>query len=100
MVPVEVLSPGMRIKIVDQWSFGCGQNIDGLMDKYLGQIVTVLDLQGGIVRIEEDAGDCNFQEGGHWEWNSNCFDYIVEDEVQENFEPASNGEIFSFIFGN
>lgn len=102
MVPVKMLLPGMRVKIVDEWNSGCGQNVEGLMDKYLGQIVTVLEIQGGIVTIEEDAGDCKFRTGGHWVWGSMCFDCIIEDEPQEqeDFEPLSNDEIISFLFGN
>lgn len=100
MVPVETLSPGVRVKIVEQWNDNSGQNLSGLMDKYLGQIVTVLDIQGNFVYIEEDNGDCSFHESGHWNWNKFCFDYIVEDGAQEDFEPSSNNEIFSLIFGN
>ena len=100
MVPVEMLSPGMRVKIVDRWGGGCGQNAEGLMDKYLGQIVTVLEIQGGTVSIEEDAGDCKFRKGGHWAWGAMCFEHIVEDECQESFEVPSEDEILSFIFGN
>lgn len=101
MVPIEMLFPGMRVKIVDEWNAGCGQNIEGLMDKYLGQVVTVLDIDGtGCIRIEEDAGDCAFQECGHWSWAEDCFEYIVEDECQESFEASSEDEILSFIFGN
>lgn len=100
MVPIEMLSPGMRVKIVDQWNEQCFQNNRGLMDKYLGQVVTVLDVQGGSVRIEKDAGDCEFQEGGHWSWGAFCFDCIVvEDEERENFEIADISEIFSLLYG-
>lgn len=101
MVPIEMLSPGMRVKIVDEWNDGCRQNPSGLMDKYLGQIVTVLDTYGPrLIRIEEDAGDYGGQGGGHWCWNEYCFEYIVEDEIQGDFEASSKDEILSFIFGN
>lgn len=100
MVPIEMLSPGMRVKIVDQWNDQCFQNNRGLMDKYLGQVVTVLDVHGCSVRIEEDAGDCEFQEGGHWSWGAFCFDCIVvEDETWEDFEIADISEIFSLLYG-
>lgn len=95
MVPVRLLSPGMRVKIVDQWNGNCCQNIEGLMDKYLGQIVTVAEISGGDVFIEEDRDD----ENQRWFWNSYCFDYIVEDEP-EDFEPASESEFLSFLFGS
>lgn len=82
MVNLDVLAPGVKVKIVDEWEAGCGQNVDGLMDKYL---------------IEEDSGDCRFRVGGHWAWNSYCFDYIV-DSNEPDFEPSSESEILSFIF--
>lgn len=96
MVPIEALYPGMRVKIVDKWVPGCGQNKAGRMDKYLGQIVTVIKVRNGCVYIEEDAGSCDFHEGGHWNWYAASFDYIVEDE---DFEPASDSEFLSFLYG-
>lgn len=100
MVPIEALLPGMRVKIVDQWSKICGQNSDGLMDKYLGRVVTVLSVYRTFVYIEEDSGDFPFDGGGHWAWGRHCFDYIVKDETQEDFEPLSNRDILSLIFGD
>lgn len=50
MVNLDALAPGIRVKIVDEWKPGCGQNVNGLMDKYLGQIVTILD-----VDVDEDT---------------------------------------------
>lgn len=97
MVPMRELCPGMRVKIVDQWGPGCGQNSRGRMDKYLGQIVTIYDVFSNGAYIEEDAGD---RPVGHWCWNENCFDYIVEDEEQTDFEVMSNSEILSLICGN
>lgn len=94
MVPIRELSPGMRVKIVDQWVAGCCQNVEGHMDKYLGQIVTVSEIVGGDVFIEEDKDD----EWQRWFWNSHCFDHTVEDEF-EDFEPASDSEFISLIFG-
>lgn len=93
MVSVNELSPGMRVKIVDKWDRGgsCRQNNEGYMDEYLGQIVTISDIEGPYVEIEEDHG--------RWCWNAYCFDYIVYDENQEDFEVSSEDEILSLIFG-
>lgn len=55
MVNLDVLAPGIRVKIVDEWKPGCGQNVNGLMDKYLGQIVTILD-----VDVDEDTATLSF----------------------------------------
>lgn len=74
------------------------QNTNGEMDKFLGAIATILQIFGGdYATIEEDEGDCPFQEGGHWCWNAYCFDYIVEDS-QDDFDASSENEILSFIF--
>lgn len=94
MVPLEQLSPGMHVKIVDQWVPGCYQNDAGRMDKYLGQVVTVLEIRDDYILIEEDEKDYF----GHWYWNSRCLDCIMGEEY-EDFEPASNSEIFSLIIG-
>lgn len=95
MVPLDLLSPGMRVKIVDRWGAGCYQNDEGKMDKYLGQVVTVLKLESSYALIEEDAEDCPSHLSGHWYWSPSCFDYIVDEE--EDFEPASSGEILSLF---
>lgn len=97
MVPIAELSPGMRVKIVDQWVNGCCQNDAGRMDKYLGQIVTILSVGRYAAHIEEDAGECGWHRGGHWEWLPESFDYIVEGNEYEDFEPASNSEILSLF---
>lgn len=97
MVNIDDLSPGMRLKIVDSWNSHSNENSEGLMDKYLGLIVTILKIDGRTIYIEEDSGDCEFQWGGHWAWNSYCFDYIV-DSNEPDFEPSSESEILSFIF--
>lgn len=84
MVNLDVLAPGVKVKIVDEWEAGCGQNVDGLMDKYLGKIVTILDVDvdEDMATIEEDSGDCRFR----------------VDSNEPDFEPLSESEILSFIF--
>lgn len=78
---------------------GVRSKCKGLMDKYLGQIVTILDVDvdEDTATIEEDSGDCRFRVGGHWAWNPYCFDYIVDSD-ESDFEPSSESEILSFIF--
>lgn len=97
MVDVNTLRPGMKVKIVDYWVPGCLQNNQGKMDKYLGAVVTILRVKNGFAFIEEDEGERLYGTNSHWYWNSNCFDYIVDD-TQDDFEPSSENEIFSFIF--
>lgn len=83
MVNLNALAPGIRVKIVDEWKPGCGQNVNGLMDKYLGQIVTILDVDEDTATIEEDSGDCRFR---------------IVDSDEPDFKPSSESEILSFIF--
>lgn len=100
MIDILDLVPGAKVKIIDEWLPLCGQNAEGLMDKYLGQIVTVMEVNvdEDIVLIEEDAGDCEFRMSGHWIWNAFCFDYIIEDDASdEDFDISSENEILSFI---
>lgn len=96
MVDVNTLRPGMKVKIVEHWVPGCRQNRRGDMDKYLGTVATILRVEGDHALIEEDEGEYIYQ-GGHWYWNSNCFECVVDD-TQDDFEPSSENEIFSFIF--
>ena len=60
-------------------------------------IILDVDVDEDMATIEEDSGDCRFRVGGHWAWNSYCFDYIV-DSNEPDFEPSSESEILSFIF--
>ena len=103
MVDIHELSPGMRVKIIDRWGQNCNQNPDGCMDKYLGKIVTILEVlyDAAIATIEEDTDDGPRHQEGHWRWNKYCFDYIVCDEDEsEDFEPPTESEILSLIFQN
>lgn len=97
MVDIKMLRPGTKVKVVDQWPVACGFNHSGNMDKYLGQIVTVLETNIVSVLIEEDAGEHPYLKGGHFHWNRRCFDHIVEDK-KEDAECPSNRSDFSFIF--
>lgn len=99
MIDIMALQPGMKVKVIDEWVPGCKQNRAGEMDKYLGTFVTVLDVRGDTILIEEDAGECIHQDGGHWYWNAHCFDYILNEDGRD-FEPSSESEILSLIFQN
>lgn len=93
MVNIEDLYPGMPVKIVDKWCKGCIQNSAGAMDKWLGKIVTVREIDSrngpGRFRIEED--------GQNWIWNSYMAEYI--DEERMRIVSASDNEILSLLNG-
>ncbi len=60
MIDISIIHPGDKVRIVDAWNKGCHQNPDGLMDRYLGQVVTVNKVLIDRVRILEDEG--------RWSW--------------------------------
>lgn len=96
MVDVRSLQPGDKIRIVSEWPKGGMQNCNGLMDKYLGQILTVkyVDTKGDCCRAFEDENDR--PDGGGWYWHSELIDTVVVEE-SEDFEPAEISELMSFL---
>lgn len=78
MVSIRELSIGMRVKIVNEWDDDCGQNGEGRMDHWLGQIMTVRETYSDSVMMQEDSGEGILGHG--WYWNAHCIDYIVPDE--------------------
>ena len=84
MVPLSELRPGIKVKIIDEWCGGCNQHNGGCMDKYLGSIVTILEVCSYSVKIEEDQDDADCQRCVQtgWYWWPNAFDCIVSDERQ------------------
>ena len=88
MVNFEEVIIGTKLKIVNSWLPECNQNPDGLMDCYLGRVVTVKKLWSDRKHlfIEEDSG--------RWLWNEKCFEYIVEDFDFEAYEVD-----FSMLLG-
>lgn len=97
MVDIKMLRPGMKVKVVDQWPLACGFNHNRAMDKYLGQVVTVLEVNAVSVLIKEDEGEHPYSKGGHFRWNVRCLDHIV-DGGMEATAPTSNLATLSFIF--
>lgn len=81
MVDINDLSPGMVVKIVDNWNNKTMQNTSGLMDKYLGTFMTIKEVKSFDILMEEDQGD-RVLPGGKtfgWYWNKYTIDYIVSD---------------------
>lgn len=70
---------GDKVKIIDKWVDGCGENSKGEMDKWLGKIMTVRTADSHY-RMEEDLDEhC----GNGWSWNTKC----IEGKVV-NTEPT------------
>ena len=98
MVRARDLKPGMRIKIVDDWTELCIYNPDGLMDHWLGQIVSVLRTEdtpdnGTAIIIEEDVGEYECTKDGHWYWYESSIECIVGDANVDELEPANDDEL-------
>lgn len=63
---------GDKVRIVDHWSNGCGQNADGEMDEWLGKVMTIHSINSwGSYHMKEDYG--------RWSWNNRCIAGLAED---------------------
>jgi hypothetical protein len=63
---------GDKVRIVSKWpkNRAAKQNRDGLMDKWLGKVMTIRDVGGDYYRMEEDEHELPFFNG--WVWNEAC----------------------------
>ena len=61
MVKREDLYPGVRVRIISEWQDPHTENCEGLMDHWLGQIMTVKDVGNGYggIRMYEDDDECH-----------------------------------------
>lgn len=87
-----VLSPGMRVKLIDDWSLGDGyQNHSGEMDTYLGQTVTIerLSRDRRWFTVEEDTDShsgANIVDGSRvnkWIFDQSMVAEVVYDDCPE-----------------
>jgi hypothetical protein len=97
MVNISELSPGMRVKIVDEWILGRTIGAPE-MNRFLGTIGTVKEIKCDSIWIEEDEGS---RDDGtpHWFWYSYMLDYIVYEDEGE-FEPATAEELKLMLFSH
>lgn len=87
------LMPGDQVRIVA--SRVRGMNSDGLMDKWLGQVMTVdRRCTDNSLRMLEDKGER--PGGGRWMWTRNMIDRIVDDN-EECDDICTEDELASFI---
>lgn len=74
-VPIE---PGMKVVIVDDWGGNVGQNPNGLMDKWLGQTMTVRYTIGNTnFAMYEDIGDVPGAVDYGWSWNRHMLKEVL-----------------------
>ncbi len=88
MIDISTLHPGDIVKIVDAWVEGCGENMDGYMDKYLGRTVTVRSVHGSAICIEEDQRDPHRY--GGWSWFAPALEPVTDDLA--DFVPESDAD--------
>lgn len=92
-----ILSPGDRVLIVSDWSNSEGYNHAGLMDKYLGQIMTVRErTPAGNYHMEEDYGE--FEDGHGWYWNESMFEAIINQEEDYGITDCEMDASLSDLF--
>ena len=87
MIDTSTLYPGDKVRIVSKWCDGCGANPSGLMDKYLGTIMTV--------DYANKYRACMVEDGGRWSWNGMTIVEIIDD----NIEPATQEELIALLMG-
>lgn len=95
MVDLKELKPGDRVKIVNEWTNGCRQAVNGAMDHWLGRVMTVRTVNRVYATMIEDAGECSGQDNGHWYWTAPSIDSIVSGgEAHDDDEPEFSGDEF------
>lgn len=79
------LKVGDRVRIKKRR--GRHWNHDGKMDKWMGKIVTICEIYGGVVGIMEDSKEG--YSGGGWEWRADDFEPVTsrEDELKKAILP-------------
>lgn len=67
---------GDKVRIVKKWTAGCNQNFDGLMDKWLGKVMTIMKIYCNTYKMKEDRTEWH---GEGWCWNEGCIEGLAED---------------------
>lgn len=74
---------GDKVRIVDHWVEGCGQNMEGRMDKWLGKTMTIREVidVAGLYRMKEDQNDQGRFFG--WCWSNECIAGLAGDSEEK-----------------
>lgn len=99
MIDISMLQVGDKIRVVDVWPAEGRHNREGLMDEYLGQILTVrnINTRRKFCQVWEDA-DGGYDLDG-WAWYPELIDEIVSEEADEidDCEPSDLEELKAFL---
>lgn len=94
---------GDRVRIIDDWSKGDdSQNHDGKMDKWLGKIMTIneVDEERGPYYMKEDAGEQLWGKLNGWSWSDALIKCKVGEEIDMfKYEDFKTGDIIVYENG-
>lgn len=85
-------SVGDKVRIVSAWGPDCCQNIEGKMDHWLGQVMTIREYACSGYRMEEDQDE---NDDGGWYWS----DDMIAGPAEELF-TLHNGDVVTTRSGN
>lgn len=80
---------GDRVRIVSTQPMSGSWNSRGLMNKWLGQTMTIRDIvDGHIYKMEEDFYDYDGNSSPGWNWSENFIECLVEPESDEPIDSS------------
>ena len=75
---MEKYKVGDKVRIVDKWKYGCCQNLEGKMDKWLGKVMTIRTcIYPSAWQMEEDKEE---NQGTGWYWTAQSIAGLAETE--------------------
>lgn len=72
---------GDKVRIVSKWNAHSCQNRGGRMDKWLGKVMTIREIDGCDYRMVEDQTENGMARG--WYWNEYCIAGLAPEHTQE-----------------
>lgn len=91
MLDIYELMHGDRVRIVSKWGPNSQHNPYGLMDHWLGQIMTVREVYGGHVKMMEDIDEYDGNTLPGWNWDNDMIECIVyEEDWQKDMDFCVN----------
>lgn len=95
---------GDRVRIIDDWSKGDdSQNHAGKMDKWLGKVMTIneVNVEHNCYYMKEDSGEAWHGSLKGWKWNEVMIECKVEEEETDVFtyEDFKTGDIIVYENG-
>jgi len=93
---IKWLKPSDRVRIVDQWGPSAQFNPDGLMDHWLGQVMTVREIDHDNVKMEEDIDEYDGNSLPGWNWDGDMIECIIDDAppASYDYEVSPIAELF------